>query len=231
MQHESSLNAEPAAVAAAAPVPAAAPAEVSPAATRTPGAKSGHGKPGHAERRATALIALGEVFRARGYAAASLPELTEATGLGKGSLYLLFPGGKEEMLRAVLDDIQAWHEDKIFGPLEAQKPSIDAMFDEVYAYFNSGQRLCLVGRLGLENVDPELRIPLHLYFGRWQESLAGALVRNGCTVPDAAGLAEDVILSIQGALMVAAAQDEPAVFGRTVDRLRARVAAAERATK
>lgn len=230
MQHESSLNAEPA---AAVPVlaPASAPAEVSPAATRTPGAKSGHGKPGHAERRATALIALGEVFRARGYAAASLPELTEATGLGKGSLYLLFPGGKEEMLRAVLDDIQAWHEDKIFGPLEAQKPSIDAMFDEVYAYFNSGQRLCLVGRLGLENVDPELRIPLHLYFGRWQESLAGALVRNGCTVPDAAGLAEDVILSIQGALMVAAAQDEPAVFGRTVDRLRARVAAAERATK
>ena len=112
MQHESSLNAEPA---AAVPVlaPASAPAEVSPAATRTPGAKSGHGKPGHAERRATALIALGEVFRARGYAAASLPELTEATGLGKGSLYLLFPGGKEEMLRAVLDDIQAWHEDKI----------------------------------------------------------------------------------------------------------------------
>ena len=45
---------------------------------------------------------LAEVFREHGYEGASLALISEATGLGKGSLYNFFPDGKEEMAACVL---------------------------------------------------------------------------------------------------------------------------------
>ena len=47
-------------------------------------------------------------FRRKGYDGASLADLSAATGLGRSSLYHYFPGGKEEMARAVLDRADAW---------------------------------------------------------------------------------------------------------------------------
>ncbi len=38
---------------------------------------------------------LAEIFREHGYAGASLSEITNRTGLGKGSLYHFFPSGKK----------------------------------------------------------------------------------------------------------------------------------------
>jgi AcrR family transcriptional regulator len=51
----------------------------------------------------TVLRAAAGVFRRRGYAGASLQELTEATGLGKGSLYGAF-GSKHGLYLAALDE-------------------------------------------------------------------------------------------------------------------------------
>ena len=103
------------------------------------------------ERREV-LRALGEVFRAHGYEGASLTLITEATGLGKGSLYHLFPGGKEQMAAEVLADIDAWFELNIYAPLrEASDPAraIAAMIAGVDDYFHSGDRVCLVGMVAL----------------------------------------------------------------------------------
>src|SRR5829696_2841104 len=102
--------------------------------------------------RGQVLRALGEVFRAHGYEGASLTLITEATGLGKGSLYHLFPGGKEQMAAEVLADIDAWFELNIYAPLrEASDPAraIAAMIAGVDQYFHSGDRVCLVGLVAL----------------------------------------------------------------------------------
>ncbi|TGQ06111.1 helix-turn-helix domain-containing protein, partial [Mesorhizobium sp. M00.F.Ca.ET.217.01.1.1] len=53
-----------------------------------------------APERADLPSIIGEVFREHGYEGASLALIGAATGLGKGSLYHFFPGGKEEMARA-----------------------------------------------------------------------------------------------------------------------------------
>ena len=63
-----------------------------------------------AAERAGILPVLAEVFRAHGYEGASLSLITRATGLGKGSLYHLFPGGKAEMAACGLAEIDAWFE-------------------------------------------------------------------------------------------------------------------------
>ena len=67
--------------------------------------------------RAAVLPQLGEVFRAHGYEGASLSLITASTGLGKGSLYHLFPGGKAQMAKEVLTEIDQWFEREVFAPL------------------------------------------------------------------------------------------------------------------
>src|SRR5947209_5229638 len=52
-----------------------------------------------------------DVFRRLAYDGASLAEFSKATGLGKSSLYHYFPGGKEDMGRAVLGRATKWLEE------------------------------------------------------------------------------------------------------------------------
>jgi AcrR family transcriptional regulator len=104
--------------------------------------------------RESALPALAEAFREHGFEGATLTSLSKATGLGKGSLYNFFPGGKEEMMQAVLENIDGWFANTIFSPLEqAVDPAaaITTMFDDVTTYFRSGRRVCVVGSLGLNS--------------------------------------------------------------------------------
>lgn len=174
--------------------------------------------------RATAIPALAEVFREYGYAGASLALLGERAGLGKGSLYYAFPGGKAEMAEAVLDAIGAWFEAEVYAPLRDDadpRAAIRGMFGAVDGYFRSGRRACLVGAFALSDDRDRFAERIAAYFAAWRDALADALVRTGRD--DAAALAEDTVLAIQGGLVLARALDDPAVFGRLLARLQTRL--------
>ena len=171
---------------------------------------------------------LGEIFRERGYSGTSLSEITVRTGLGKGSLYHFFPDGKNEMAEAVLDDIANWFEKNVFLPLRENKDSksgIKKMFEEVNNYFNSGERICLVGAFALDNTRDHFATKVNAYFTAWAQSLTVALKCSGYSAKEARETAEDVIASIQGALVLARSQDDPKIFIRTLKRLQKRIAA------
>ena len=170
---------------------------------------------------------LGEIFREHGFAGASLSEITTRTGLGKGSLYHFFPDGKNEMAEAVLDDITCWFEKNVFLPLRENKDSkqgIKKMFEEVNNYFYSGERICLVGAFALDDTRDQFATKVNTYFTAWTKSLTVALKRNGFSTKEARETAEDVIASIQGALVLARSQDDPKVFTRILKRLQKRIA-------
>lgn len=174
--------------------------------------------------RSDVLPALAEVFREHGYEGASLSLIGQATGLGKGSLYHFFPGGKEEMAAAVLAEIDAWFETRVFAVLrEAARPEegIAAMFDAVAGYFRSGQRVCLVGAFALDETRDRFAQEVRRYFVRWIEALAGALRRSGREDAEADALAEEIVAGIQGAIVLARALDDPGTFARAIKRLRA----------
>ncbi|SME93462.1 transcriptional regulator, TetR family [Tistlia consotensis] len=173
--------------------------------------------------RSDTLPALAEVFREHGYEGASLTLIGEATGLGKGSLYHFFPGGKQEMAAAVLAEIDGWFEREIFAPLRSAQPpaaGIAAMFDGVEAYFRSGRRVCLVGAFALGDARDRFAEPVRGYFSRWIKALATALTREGHEVAEARRLAEGAVAGIQGAIVLARALDDPRVFARCLDALR-----------
>ncbi|ASK33268.1 TetR family transcriptional regulator [Alcanivorax sp. N3-2A] len=174
--------------------------------------------------RADVLPLLGEAFREHGYEGASLSVIYKRTGLGRGSLYHFFPGGKAEMAAAVLEHINAWFECEIFAPLRSEtdaQAAIDAMWDAVSAYFRSGQRVCLVGAFALSDTRDRFAGAVNAYFARWIEALAHALRRLGHDAERANAIAEQVVAGIQGAITLTRARRDAGLFERVIAGLRA----------
>lgn len=177
--------------------------------------------------REDAIARIAEVFREHGFAGASLSAITEATGLGKGSLYNHFPGGKDQMGEEVLAHVDGWFETQVYAPLRDTadpRAAIAAMCDAVDAYFRSGRRICLVGAFALDATRDRFASAVQDYFLRWIDALAAALEKGG--VPDARMLAETTVAGIQGALTLSRALNDPGVFMRQMQEMRARLNAA-----
>ena len=169
------------------------------------------------------LPLLAEVFRAHGYEGATLSLISEATGLGKGSLYHFFPGGKQQMAEEVLAEIYGWFEANVFAPLRESKDpkrAMLAMIDNVDAYFRSGRRICLVGVIALGSSRDMFVDQVKGYFVDWKEALAGTLRRSGLSASAAKLRAEEALVAIQGALILARAEDDAGVFRRAMADLR-----------
>jgi TetR/AcrR family transcriptional regulator, lmrAB and yxaGH operons repressor len=176
--------------------------------------------------RADVLPVLAEVFREHGFDGASLSVIGQRTGLGKGSLYHFFPGGKDEMATAVLSEIDEWFKTNIFRPLQDETDphrAINRMLQKVEDYFQSGRRVCLIGAFALGETRDRFARPLRAYFATWRDSLAGALVRTGRSPKEAKDLAEDAVASIQGALVLARALKDPESFQRAISRAKIRL--------
>jgi len=178
--------------------------------------------------RAATVPLLAEVFRCHGYEGASLALLGQATGLGRGSLYNFFPGGKDEMAQAVLDEVDGWFRREVFEPLRnAPEPraGIRDMLAATARYFRSGRRVCLVGAFALGEARDRYAAAVEGYFEQWVQALAAALRRAGRGPAEARGAAEDAVALIQGALVLARAAGDAAVFGRILRRLEQRLLA------
>ncbi|MGP8120008.1 MAG: TetR/AcrR family transcriptional regulator [Xanthobacteraceae bacterium] len=176
--------------------------------------------------RADVIPLLAEVFRAHGYEGTTLSLISEATGLGKGSLYNFFPGGKEEMAAEVLGHVDAWFAQHVYAPLRrAGDPdrAIVAMFDAVDGYFCSGGRVCLVGAMALDATRDSFAKAIRGYFVGWIDALAAALRRRGDAKAEARRKAEQTVLEIQGALVLTRALDDSGVFTRTLALSRQRL--------
>jgi len=174
------------------------------------------------------LPLLAEVFRAHGYEGATLSLISEATGLGKGSLYHFFPGGKQQMAEEVLAEIDGWFEANVFAPLRESKDpkrAMLAMIDNVDAYFRLGRRICLVGVIALGSSRDMFVDQVKGYFVDWKEALAGTLRRSGLSASAAKLRAEEALVAIQGALILARAEDDAGVFRRAMADLKTRLLA------
>ncbi len=175
--------------------------------------------------RADVVPLLADVFRSSGFAGASLSEISQATGLGKGSLYNFFPGGKEEMAEAVLLDVRGWFQARIFAPLKSAAPldeRLSLMFKNVIGYFESGHRICLVGAFSLGAERNKFEKQIRGYFVDWTEALRQAMEEGGHS-DHPQELAEEVVSGIQGALVLCRALNDPSRFAAILQRLEDRL--------
>ena len=170
-----------------------------------------------------------KVIRKHGYDGASLAELSKATGLGRSSLYHYFPDGKDDMVRAVLEQLEQALRTLIFEPLRAPgrpRRRLEEMIKTVDAYYRGGREACVLGNLVLGTSRSRFQARLRSIFGQWTEAVAAALVDAGMSRADSQALAEDAIVRMEGALIVAGGTGDPTVFTRTLKRIGADILAA-----
>jgi AcrR family transcriptional regulator len=162
------------------------------------------------------------VFRDQGYNGASLSEISEATGLGKSSLYHHFPGGKEEMGREVLAHVDAWLTTHALEPLRGSgSPQqrigrMIAALDECYA---GGRRACVLGNMVIDGARDRFQRQLARSFGQWIDALRDVLVEAGLPRDMARERAEDAVVRIEGSLVLAGGLGKPSPFRRVLRNL------------
>lgn len=162
------------------------------------------------------------LFREHGYDGTSMADISAATGLGKSSIYHHFPGGKQEMAAAALERLEAQLQPALEA-LREPRPAADKLdgllgaLDELY---DGGRAACLLERLGASADRIRLAGPLASSF----HTVLGAFERlcreAGIDRAEARRRAEDAVVRIEGALVVAGGTGEPQVFRRALEAIR-----------
>jgi len=169
------------------------------------------------------------VFRELGYAGASLSELSQATGLQKGSLYHHVPGGKDEMVVAVLEHIDAWMRDVALAALRGSgtpASRLRTMLRALDEFYSGGRDACVLGTLVIGGSRSRFQERLKSAFGGWVEALRDLAVEDGISRALARDRAEDAVVRIEGALILAGALDDPAPFRRALRNIEREMLAA-----
>jgi len=173
--------------------------------------------------REEVLNRLLDAFRERGYEGASLAELSAATGLVKASLYHHFPGGKSEMATAVLAHLDGMLAEQLYLPLRADlspAKKVAAMLDTIDTFYDGGRKACLFERLATSVDHTTFRRPLTRAFSTWIDAVEDVCVEAGLSRAAARGRAEDLVIRIEGALVLTAGTGNLKFFERTLTDLR-----------
>jgi AcrR family transcriptional regulator len=170
-----------------------------------------------------------DLFREKGFDGASLADISESTGLGKSSLYHHFPNGKEEIALQVLGHLEGQLEQALFEPMRSTatpRKKLERMLDAVDAFYEGGKKACLLERLCASVDASSFRRPLGRAFGTWMDAVEALGVEAGLSRAVARLRAEDLVVRIEGALVVCAGTGDTSVFARVIRDLRASVLAA-----
>jgi TetR/AcrR family transcriptional regulator, lmrAB and yxaGH operons repressor len=125
------------------------------------------------------------LFSRGGFDGVALSDISEATGLGKSSLYHHFPGGKDDMAAAVVSFASGWLAEHVLAPLKAGKTlsaRLDGMLKGVNELYDGGTKPCLIATMLVGHREDSLGRSLSRIFVQWRhaERCARAGGRGHC---------------------------------------------------
>jgi TetR/AcrR family transcriptional regulator, lmrAB and yxaGH operons repressor len=168
------------------------------------------------------LPCLLSLFRQHGYDGATLTKISEATGLGKASLYHHFPKGKDEMVMTVLDYLQDFMEQNILSALQSEgdvSAKFQRMCDRFNEVYEGGKKPCLFAILLMGSSRDIFHGQVKIIFQTWVDEMTKVLLEAGLEQKLAKEQAEDVAIAIQGALILTHGLDDVSIFQRVVKEL------------
>lgn len=176
------------------------------------------------------LEAAARLFHEQGYAGTGVATILREAGVHTGSLYHFF-GTKEDLLRAVLEQYEAWLQPVVLGPVEDSEPDplerIFALLDWYRAgMVQTGCRLgCPLGNLALEVSDthPEIRPHIEVNMANWRAGIRRWLDEAGEALPadcDLDALSYFVLTVMEGGLLQARSAGDLTPFDASVSVLR-----------
>ena len=170
----------------------------------------------------TYIPCLLQLFRQYGYDGATLARIAEATGLGKASLYHHFPGGKDEMVQAVMEYLERWLAEKVLPSLQGDDTALEKlerMCDLLSELYEAGQQPCMSATLLLGSARDLFHDLVQARYFAWIEAVAEVLVKAGLDCTTAQQRGEDMVIALQGSLIVAQGMNRPEIFQRSLQQL------------
>ncbi len=183
------------------------------------------------------LTATNESFRRRGYNGTSLKHVTTAARAPTGSLYHFFPGGKDELTRAVLTTSGAAYRE-LFEAVadEASSPeaAVTDFFDAAATVLEETDFIdpCPIGTVAREvaSTNEALRQATEQVFTSWIDAARARLTAAGIDTEEAEQLATMLVAALEGSFVLARAKrdanvlrDTGRVMRRVVEEARAGV--------
>jgi len=162
------------------------------------------------------------LFRQYGYDGATLSKISEATGLGKASLYHHFPKGKDEMMTTVLDYLQDFMQQNIIAVLQSEGDVLtrfQRMCDRLNEVYEGGKKPCLFAVLLMGSARDVFHERVKTIFQVWIDEMTKVLVDAGLDRKLSQERAEDVAIAIQGALILSHGLDDFAIFQRIIKQI------------
>jgi len=176
------------------------------------------------------LEAAMHLFWEKGFGSTSVADILSRAGVNSGSLYHFFPG-KQDLLIAVLDTYiggihqmllePAWR--GVADPIEKIWKLMDGYRDAlIQTECTYG---CPIGSLALEihEPDPAVRERLAKNFSNWTSAIEDCLKAAGDRVPrgaDTRALAEFVLTTMEGGVMLARSYRDIGYFDRAIAQLK-----------
>ncbi len=165
------------------------------------------------DARARMVTAAEHLFRVQGLHATGLSEILQESGAPRGSLYHYFPGGKEQLATETLEEASR----RIERGLREFVAGSGSVPDGMRRYgAAAAERLlatdfaegCPIGNTALEasTLSPAMREVCDAALRSWEAVVADTLVDAGVDSEEAASLATFVVLTFEGALLVARAR-------------------------
>ncbi|MDX2097852.1 MAG: TetR/AcrR family transcriptional regulator [Leptolyngbyaceae cyanobacterium bins.59] len=170
----------------------------------------------------TYVPSLLRLFRQYGYDGATLSKISEATGLGKASLYHHFPGGKDEMVTTVLDSLDRWLDQNILQCLKRPGEPIarlQQMGDRLLEVYEGGRQPCLSAILLSGSARDVFHDRVKGIYRAWIEAITTVLKEAGFDEELARQRGEEAVILIQGALIVSQALEDGTPFQRVMKQL------------
>ena len=163
-----------------------------------------------------------QLFRDYGYDGATLSKISKEIGLGKASLYHHFPGGKDEMVEAVLDYLESETEDKILQPLRSEENVLarfQKMCDGINNIFDGGKQPCIFAVLLMGSSRNVFHKKVEMLLRVWIDAIASVLITEGLDKNLAAECAENAVVMIEGSLILSQGLNDFTAFQRIVKQL------------
>lgn len=163
-----------------------------------------------------------DMLRSRGYEGVSISQLSAASGLEKASLFYRYPGGKNEVVIAVVNRVNDWFDANVFGPLKAEGSPhrrVTIVAAKLRAFYHEGTRPCITDVLSIAGGPEELAATLKFALQAWLKAFTDIAQESGMPQALARARAEEAIIKIEGSLVLARVLRDKAPFLKTIKLL------------
>jgi AcrR family transcriptional regulator len=170
---------------------------------------------------------LSDIFRRKGYDGASYSDLMKATGLVKASLYHRFPGGKSEMVDAILSEVDREFSEYVVKPAFEAGAALDRarkIARRLREFYKSGQRWCLLDTVTLAE-SPSTREHARRSMEFWIDAFARLGRDAGLSPAIARRRSQEAVAAIEGGLVVSRVLGDRRPFLRSLATLPKRLTA------